>query len=198
MADGFRECFSVNASILLSTQTVDLHTTKIQLRLQTETRKITKSCLLPTDSAFMCRYLFCRNYVQWNPAWRVMRWLMESERRKNKMCFCSVFSHEIMRNMPLQCHMQWCCIFCICRCEVSLCCKPGSSSDWRSYKPLPGQVQPLHPSYCSLLCLPITSFSGSYPWHFFFLPHWINPQRWYAVKVTQGRLNQSNTGCKSI
>uniref|UniRef100_A0A671TYC3 Phosphoinositide 3-kinase regulatory subunit 5 n=1 Tax=Sparus aurata TaxID=8175 RepID=A0A671TYC3_SPAAU len=49
------------------------------------------------------------------------------------------------------------------RCEVSLCCKAGSSSDWRSYKPLPGQVQPLHPSYCSLLCLPITSFSASYP-----------------------------------
>ncbi|XP_040012019.1 phosphoinositide 3-kinase regulatory subunit 5-like isoform X2 [Xiphias gladius] len=47
------------------------------------------------------------------------------------------------------------------RCEVSLCCKPGSSSDWRSYKPLPGQVRPLHPSYCSLLCLPITSFSAS-------------------------------------
>uniref|UniRef100_A0A4W6F1P1 Phosphoinositide 3-kinase regulatory subunit 5 n=1 Tax=Lates calcarifer TaxID=8187 RepID=A0A4W6F1P1_LATCA len=47
------------------------------------------------------------------------------------------------------------------RCEVSLCCKPGSSSDWRSYKPLPGQIQPLHPSYCSLLCLPITSFSTS-------------------------------------
>ncbi|XP_008283822.1 phosphoinositide 3-kinase regulatory subunit 5-like [Stegastes partitus] len=49
------------------------------------------------------------------------------------------------------------------RCDVSLCCKPGSSSDWRSYKPLPGQVQPLHPSYCSLLCLPITSFSASHP-----------------------------------
>ncbi|KAG7216178.1 hypothetical protein INR49_029026 [Caranx melampygus] len=46
------------------------------------------------------------------------------------------------------------------RCEVFLCCKPGSSSDWRSYKPLPGQVRPLHPSYCSLLCLPITSFSA--------------------------------------
>uniref|UniRef100_A0A8C3G4T1 Phosphoinositide 3-kinase regulatory subunit 5 n=1 Tax=Cyclopterus lumpus TaxID=8103 RepID=A0A8C3G4T1_CYCLU len=49
------------------------------------------------------------------------------------------------------------------RCEVSLCCKLGSSSDWRSYKPSPGQVQPLHPSYCSLLCLPITSFSASCP-----------------------------------
>ncbi|XP_034046741.1 phosphoinositide 3-kinase regulatory subunit 5-like isoform X2 [Thalassophryne amazonica] len=47
------------------------------------------------------------------------------------------------------------------RCEVSLCCKPGGTSDWRSYKPLPGQIQPLHPSYCSLLCLPITSFSTS-------------------------------------
>ncbi|XP_072225476.1 phosphoinositide 3-kinase regulatory subunit 5-like isoform X1 [Leuresthes tenuis] len=49
------------------------------------------------------------------------------------------------------------------RCEVSLCCKPGSSSDWRLYKPLPGQIQPLHPAYCSLLCLPITSFSASCP-----------------------------------
>ncbi|XP_076006263.1 phosphoinositide 3-kinase regulatory subunit 5-like isoform X2 [Genypterus blacodes] len=47
------------------------------------------------------------------------------------------------------------------RCEVSLCCKPGSGSDWRSYKPLPGQIQPLHPSYRALLCLPITSFSPS-------------------------------------
>ncbi|XP_041672656.1 phosphoinositide 3-kinase regulatory subunit 5-like [Cheilinus undulatus] len=46
------------------------------------------------------------------------------------------------------------------RCEVSLCCKPGQGSDWRSFKPSPGQVQPLHPSYCSLLCLPITSFSS--------------------------------------
>ncbi|XP_069005546.1 phosphoinositide 3-kinase regulatory subunit 5-like [Embiotoca jacksoni] len=49
------------------------------------------------------------------------------------------------------------------RCEVSLCCKHGSALDWRSYKPLPGQVQPLHPSYCSLLCLPITAFSAAYP-----------------------------------
>ncbi|XP_029014362.1 phosphoinositide 3-kinase regulatory subunit 5-like isoform X5 [Betta splendens] len=46
------------------------------------------------------------------------------------------------------------------RCEVSLCCKAGSSSDWRTYQALPGQVQPLHPSYCSLLCLPITCFSA--------------------------------------
>nr|XP_020478764.1 phosphoinositide 3-kinase regulatory subunit 5-like isoform X2 [Monopterus albus] len=49
------------------------------------------------------------------------------------------------------------------RCEVSLCCKPGQGSDWRAYQPLPGQVRPLHLSYCSLLCLPITSFSASYP-----------------------------------
>ncbi|KAK5856770.1 hypothetical protein PBY51_008341 [Eleginops maclovinus] len=49
------------------------------------------------------------------------------------------------------------------RCEVSLCSKSGSGSDWRSYKLSPGQVQPLHPSYCSLLCLPLTSFSGSPP-----------------------------------
>ncbi|KAM9784490.1 phosphoinositide 3-kinase regulatory subunit 5-like isoform X2 [Syngnathus typhle] len=47
------------------------------------------------------------------------------------------------------------------RLEVSLCCKPGSSSDWK-YKPSPGQVQPLHPSYCSMLCLPFISFSASH------------------------------------
>ncbi|XP_028311697.1 phosphoinositide 3-kinase regulatory subunit 5-like [Gouania willdenowi] len=47
------------------------------------------------------------------------------------------------------------------RCEVSLCSKAGSGSDWRSYKPLPGQVRPLNPSYCSMFCLPITSFSAS-------------------------------------
>ncbi|XP_061556982.1 LOW QUALITY PROTEIN: phosphoinositide 3-kinase regulatory subunit 5-like [Phycodurus eques] len=46
------------------------------------------------------------------------------------------------------------------RLEVSLCCKPGSSSDWKSYKFSPGQVQPLHPSYCSMLCLPLISFSA--------------------------------------
>ncbi|XP_016530919.1 phosphoinositide 3-kinase regulatory subunit 5-like isoform X3 [Poecilia formosa] len=46
------------------------------------------------------------------------------------------------------------------RCEVSLCSKPGSSSDWRSYKTLPGQIQPLHPTFCSLLCLPVTAFSA--------------------------------------
>ncbi|XP_054891443.1 phosphoinositide 3-kinase regulatory subunit 5-like isoform X2 [Poeciliopsis prolifica] len=47
------------------------------------------------------------------------------------------------------------------RCEVSLCSKPGSSSDWRSYKTLPGQIQPLHPTFCSLLCLPVTAFSAA-------------------------------------
>ncbi|XP_068605872.1 phosphoinositide 3-kinase regulatory subunit 5-like [Brachionichthys hirsutus] len=46
------------------------------------------------------------------------------------------------------------------RCAVSPCCKPGTSSDWNSFKSLPGQVRPLHPSYCSLLCLPIFSFSA--------------------------------------
>ncbi|KAM9844140.1 phosphoinositide 3-kinase regulatory subunit 5-like isoform 2-T2 [Aulostomus maculatus] len=52
------------------------------------------------------------------------------------------------------------------RFKVSLCCKQGSGSDWRSYKHSPrssGQIQPLHPSYCSLLCLPIISFSTSHP-----------------------------------
>ncbi|XP_033826650.1 phosphoinositide 3-kinase regulatory subunit 5-like [Periophthalmus magnuspinnatus] len=49
----------------------------------------------------------------------------------------------------------------IVRCEVSLCSKPGSSSDWKTYRICPGQVQPLHPSYRSLLCLPLCSFCPS-------------------------------------
>ncbi|XP_061701507.1 phosphoinositide 3-kinase regulatory subunit 5-like [Syngnathoides biaculeatus] len=48
------------------------------------------------------------------------------------------------------------------RLDVSLCCKPGSSSDWKSCRFSPGQVRPLHPSYCSMLCLPLNSFSASY------------------------------------
>ncbi|KAK7940252.1 hypothetical protein WMY93_003578 [Mugilogobius chulae] len=47
------------------------------------------------------------------------------------------------------------------RCEVSLCSKPCSSSDWKTFKICPGQVQPLHPSYRSLLCLPLCSFCPS-------------------------------------
>ncbi|CAL8302622.1 unnamed protein product [Merluccius merluccius] len=35
------------------------------------------------------------------------------------------------------------------------------TSDWRSHRPLPGRVRPLHPAYCSLLCLPINSFTAS-------------------------------------
>nr|XP_061830513.1 phosphoinositide 3-kinase regulatory subunit 5-like [Nerophis lumbriciformis] len=46
------------------------------------------------------------------------------------------------------------------RLEVSLCCKPGS---WKLDRQSPGQVRPLHPSYCSLLCLPVVSFSAAYP-----------------------------------
>ncbi|CAL8286321.1 unnamed protein product [Boreogadus saida] len=47
------------------------------------------------------------------------------------------------------------------RCDVSLCCKPGSSTDWLSHRPLPGRVRPLHPAYCSMLCLPVNSFTAS-------------------------------------
>lgn len=68
------------------------------------------------------------------------------------------------------------------RCEVTLCSKPGSGSDWRSYKPLPGQVQPLHPTYRSLLCLPITCFSASYLWHTGWM-HWLCVQN--KVKHTE-------------
>lgn len=57
-----------------------------------------------------------------------------------------------------------CLSYIVIRCDISLCCKPGSGSDWRSHRLLPGQVRPLHPSYCSLLCLPINSFTASNHW----------------------------------
>lgn len=55
--------------------------------------------------------------------------------------------------------------FTVCRCKVSLCYKPISASDWRTYRPSSGQIQNLHPSGYSLLCLPINSFTASCSWH---------------------------------
>uniref|UniRef100_A0A4W5MPD8 Phosphoinositide 3-kinase regulatory subunit 5 n=1 Tax=Hucho hucho TaxID=62062 RepID=A0A4W5MPD8_9TELE len=49
------------------------------------------------------------------------------------------------------------------RCEVSVCYKPDSSTDWRLGQALSAQIQPLHPTFCSLLCLPIATFSGAQP-----------------------------------
>ncbi|XP_055078351.1 phosphoinositide 3-kinase regulatory subunit 5 isoform X2 [Periophthalmus magnuspinnatus] len=50
------------------------------------------------------------------------------------------------------------------RCEVSVCYKTDSSSDWTLRRPRPSpQIQPLHPTFCSLLCLPIVTFSGALP-----------------------------------
>uniref|UniRef100_A0A3Q0RPX4 Phosphoinositide 3-kinase regulatory subunit 5 n=1 Tax=Amphilophus citrinellus TaxID=61819 RepID=A0A3Q0RPX4_AMPCI len=50
------------------------------------------------------------------------------------------------------------------RCEISVCYKPDSSTDWRLRKfQTSAQIQPLHPTFCSLLCLPIVTFSGALP-----------------------------------
>lgn len=50
------------------------------------------------------------------------------------------------------------------RCEISVCYKPDNSTDWRLRKShTSAQIQPLHPTFCSLLCLPIVTFSGALP-----------------------------------
>uniref|UniRef100_A0A3Q2CF23 Phosphoinositide 3-kinase regulatory subunit 5 n=1 Tax=Cyprinodon variegatus TaxID=28743 RepID=A0A3Q2CF23_CYPVA len=50
------------------------------------------------------------------------------------------------------------------RCEISVCYKPDSSTDWRLRKSqASAQIQPLNPTFCSLLCLPIVTFSGALP-----------------------------------
>nr|XP_015809936.2 phosphoinositide 3-kinase regulatory subunit 5 isoform X1 [Nothobranchius furzeri]XP_015809937.2 phosphoinositide 3-kinase regulatory subunit 5 isoform X1 [Nothobranchius furzeri] len=50
------------------------------------------------------------------------------------------------------------------RCEIKVCYKPDSSADWHLRKlPTSAQIQPLNPTFCSLLCLPIVTFSGALP-----------------------------------
>uniref|UniRef100_A0A3Q2NTV7 Phosphoinositide 3-kinase regulatory subunit 5 n=1 Tax=Fundulus heteroclitus TaxID=8078 RepID=A0A3Q2NTV7_FUNHE len=50
------------------------------------------------------------------------------------------------------------------RCDISVCYKPDSSTDWRLRKSqASAQIQPLNPTFCSLLCLPIVTFSGALP-----------------------------------
>ncbi|XP_034449713.1 phosphoinositide 3-kinase regulatory subunit 5 isoform X3 [Hippoglossus hippoglossus] len=50
------------------------------------------------------------------------------------------------------------------RCEISVCYKTDSFTDWRLRKSrTSAQIQPLHPTFCSLLCLPIVTFSGALP-----------------------------------
>lgn len=52
-----------------------------------------------------------------------------------------------------------------CRCDISVCYKPDSSADWRLRRSqTSAQIQPLNPTFCSLLCLPIVTFSGALPW----------------------------------
>ncbi|XP_033894152.3 phosphoinositide 3-kinase regulatory subunit 5-like [Acipenser ruthenus] len=49
------------------------------------------------------------------------------------------------------------------RCEVSVCYKPENSILWRFRRKRSFQEQPPHPEFCSLLCLPISTFSGALP-----------------------------------
>uniref|UniRef100_A0A8C1TMK3 Phosphoinositide 3-kinase regulatory subunit 5 n=1 Tax=Cyprinus carpio TaxID=7962 RepID=A0A8C1TMK3_CYPCA len=49
------------------------------------------------------------------------------------------------------------------RCEVSVCYKPDSSTDWTKGRVFSSQSQPLQPTFCSLLCLPVATFSGPQP-----------------------------------
>ncbi|XP_023647654.1 phosphoinositide 3-kinase regulatory subunit 5 [Paramormyrops kingsleyae] len=49
------------------------------------------------------------------------------------------------------------------RCEVSVCYKPDIMTDRRLRKSLSTYTEPLHPTFCSLLCLPIATFTGAHP-----------------------------------
>ncbi|XP_026069669.1 phosphoinositide 3-kinase regulatory subunit 5-like isoform X1 [Carassius auratus] len=49
------------------------------------------------------------------------------------------------------------------RCEVSVCYKPDSLTDWTKGRAFSSQTQPLQSTFCSLLCLPVATFSGPQP-----------------------------------
>ncbi|XP_056136328.1 phosphoinositide 3-kinase regulatory subunit 5 [Lampris incognitus] len=49
------------------------------------------------------------------------------------------------------------------RCEISVCYKPDNCTGWSQGKILSSQSQSLHSTFCSLLCLPIVTFSGALP-----------------------------------
>uniref|UniRef100_A0A8C2IRC3 Phosphoinositide 3-kinase regulatory subunit 5 n=1 Tax=Cyprinus carpio TaxID=7962 RepID=A0A8C2IRC3_CYPCA len=51
----------------------------------------------------------------------------------------------------------------VARCEVSVCYKSDSSTDWTKGRVFSSQTQSLQPTFCSLLCLPVATFSGPQP-----------------------------------
>lgn len=76
-----------------------------------------------------------------------------------------IFSNFCLKIKTLACPLIESTFFlpCVCyRCDISVCYKPDSSSDWRLSQ-TSAQIQPLNPTFCSLLCLPIVTFSGALP-----------------------------------
>lgn len=69
-----------------------------------------------------------------------------------------------------------------CRCDISVCYKPDSSTDWKLRKSqTSAQIQPLNPTFCSLLCLPILTFSGALPWDCWLLVWIVWKERFCAL-----------------
>ncbi|XP_058634336.1 phosphoinositide 3-kinase regulatory subunit 5 isoform X1 [Onychostoma macrolepis] len=51
----------------------------------------------------------------------------------------------------------------VARCEISVCYKSDSTTDWTKGRGFSSQTQTLQPTFCSLLCLPVATFSGPQP-----------------------------------
>lgn len=88
-----------------------------------------------------------------------------------------------------------------CRCDISVCYKPDSSTDWRLRRSqTSAQIQPLNPTFCSLLCLPVFTFSGALPWTL-----WLGQfavvcpeERWReAFLISERRLKDTRFGLRS-
>lgn len=74
----------------------------------------------------------------------------------------------------------WLCVSC--RCDISVCYKPDSSTDWRLRRSqTSAQIQPLNPTFCSLLCLPIVTFSGALPWDCFCHSGWFLKENFCVI-----------------
>lgn len=83
------------------------------------------------------------------------------------------------------------------RCDISVCYKPDSSTDWRLRKSRnSAQIQPLHPTFCSLLCLPIVTFSGALPWDLWPLVWVVWKERVCALFCVLYVLWMTDTDCR--
>ncbi|XP_035385959.1 phosphoinositide 3-kinase regulatory subunit 5 isoform X2 [Electrophorus electricus] len=122
----------------------------------------------------------CRNPEELNPKMECLQLtvteVLKRQNSKSKKSYNQQLSTTRVKVDKVQVHGSGSTTFAVCfdqdekkilqsvtRCEVSVCYKPETSADWLRARTLSAQFQPLQPTFCSLLCLPIATFSGPQP-----------------------------------